>query len=256
MYTNRDLLQIAMKQSALDINGSAADFTLDKNVLITGGIGPCAKKYYSEPIGCTFISYGSNIVAATKEELKEIVSEYISLFKHYHCFGAPNIHWLDEKIKPLGYMSCFMSEYFLPDLNKLSRLDCSYELKVLESSDFDALYLPEWSNALSIERKELDILGVGAYDNGKLIGLAGCSADCEEMWQIGVDVLPEYRLKGIASALTSNLAVEILSRDKVPFYCCAWSNVRSAKNAVKSGFSPAWVELSVKPLNYIAEIIH
>ena len=79
-------------------------------------------------------------------------------------------------------------------------------------------------------RKELDVLGVGAYDNGKLIGLAGCSADCDDMWQIGVDVLPEYRRKGIASALTSNLAVEIIERGKVPFYCCAWSNIRSAKN--------------------------
>ena len=37
-----------------------------------------------------------------------------------------------------------------------------------------------------------------AYDNGKLIGLADCSADCETMVQIGVDVMPEYRRKGAA----------------------------------------------------------
>ena len=30
-------------------------------------------------------------------------------------------------------------------------------------------------------------------------------------------------------------AVEILEHDKVPFYCCAWSNIRSARNAIKSG---------------------
>ena len=28
------------------------------------------------------------------------------------------------------------------------------------------------------EGTETDVLGVGAYDNGKLVGLAGCSADC------------------------------------------------------------------------------
>ena len=105
-------------------------------------------------------------------------------------------------------------------------------------------------------RKELDVLGVGAYDNGKLIGLAGCSADCDDMWQIGVDVLPEYRRKGIASALTSNLAVEIIERGKVPFYCCAWSNIRSAKNAIRSGFMPAWVEMTVKPASMVAEMNH
>lgn len=72
------------------------------------------------------------------------------------------------------------------------------------------------------------------------------------MWQIGVDVLPEYRKKGIAAALTSRLAIEILERGKVPFYGSAWSNLRSARNAVKSGFSPAWVEMTVKPQDFIA----
>lgn len=88
----------------------------------------------------------------------------------------------------------------------------------MEQSDFRNLYKPEWSNALCEDRKELDVLGVGAYFQGELIGLAGCSADCDRMWQIGVDVLPEYRRKGIAAALTSHLAVEVMKRDKVPFY--------------------------------------
>lgn len=50
---------------------------------------------------------------------------------------------------------------------------------------------------------------MGAYCDGKLIGLAACSAYCDTMWQIGADVLPEYRRKGIASALTSRLAIEM-----------------------------------------------
>ena len=28
---------------------------------------------------------------------------------------------------------------------------------------------------------------------------------------------------------------------------CAWSNIPSARNAVRSGFVPSWVELTVKP---------
>ena len=97
-------------------------------------------------------------------------------------------------------------------------------------------------------------MGVGAYQDGRLIGLAGASADCEEMWQIGVDVLPEVRRQGVASALTSTLAQEILSRGKVPFYCCAWSNIKSARNAIRSGFRPAWAELTVKPREFVAKM--
>lgn len=74
------------------------------------------------------------------------------------------------------------------------------------------------------------------------------------MWQIGVDVLHDYRRQGIAASLTSNLAMEILERGKVPFYCCAWSNVRSARNAIKSGFVPSWVEMTIKPASVVDDM--
>ena len=98
------------------------------------------------------------------------------------------------------------------------------------------------------------MLGLGAYDGETLAGFAACSADCGGMWQIGVDVLPAYRRRGIAAALTSRLALEILARGKVPFYCAAWSNVKSVRNAVKSGFRPAWVELTAKPAAYVEKL--
>lgn len=100
----------------------------------------------------------------------------------------------------------------------------------------------------------LDVLAAAVYDNGKLAGLAGSSADCDTMWQIGIDVLPEYRRKGIASALTSRLALEVLDRGKVPFYCTAWSNIKSVRNAIKSGFKPAWVEVTAKSMDFVAEM--
>ena len=143
------------------------------------------------------------------------------------------------------------AEYFLPDVDALKELSCDYELKVLKQADFAELYVDKWSNALCEDRKQLDVLWVGAYDGDTLVGLAGCSADCDSMWQIGVDVLPEYRRKGIASAITSGLAIEILNRGKVHFYCCAWCNLKSARNAIKSGFRPAWAEMTVKSKEFV-----
>ncbi|MFU0827332.1 MAG: N-acetyltransferase domain-containing protein [Lachnoclostridium sp.] len=252
--TNKDILQVAMDQSAKDFNCKPEDFLLSHNVVVKSEIGPKAKSYYNEPIACCLVSYGNNIVASVKDEYREIVTEYINTFEFYQCFEMPNLHWLDERLAKKGQRVYFMSEYYLPDVDKLVALPCDYELRVLEMSDFSSLYKPEWLNALCEERKELDVLGIGAYDGDKLIGLAGCSADCDNMWQIGVDVLPDYRRKGIASALTSRLAIEILERGKVPFYCSAWSNIRSVRNAVKSGFIPAWVELSVKPQEFVAKM--
>ena len=69
-----------------------------------------------------------------------------------------------------------------------------------------------------------------------------------ELYLDSLAVLPEYRRQGIASALTNRLARETFARGKVPFYCAAWSNVRSVRNALASGFKPAWVEVTARPL--------
>lgn len=56
---------------------------------------------------------------------------------------------------------------------------------------------------------------------GELIVLSVSSADCEMMYQIGVNVLPKYRRKGIALAVTSMLALKVFALGKVLFYCAA-----------------------------------
>lgn len=253
-FTNKMIKDIAMQQSAFEANCEAGDFTRGENVITISKENPLARKYLKLPHVCNLISYGNNIVATISEEYREIVEKYISKYSVEHCFETPNMHVLNDAFQKFGYRVCFMAEYFLPDMQVLRELPCEYELRILEAGDFKDLYKPEWSNALCEKRKELDVLGVGAYQNGELIGLAACSADCDTMWQIGVDVLPEYRRKGIASAMTGRLALEILERGKVPFYCCAWSNIKSARNAIKSGFRPAWVEMTVKSAEMVDEM--
>ncbi len=253
IMTNEEILFTAMEQSAIDCNCAQEDFQAKENVVVPFRLCEKTRKYISEPTSGMLVSYGSNVVASVTDGVRDAVSEYIRTHDFYHCFETPCIYWLNDRLGKSGQKVCFMAEYYLPAVEKLSRRCCDYEMRILGQRDFEPLYLPEWSNALCASRKQLDVLGIGAYDGGKLIGLAGCSADCENMWQIGVDVLPEYRRMGIASALTGNLALEILERGKVPFYCSAWSNIRSVRNAVKSGFIPTWVEISLKPVSVTSE---
>ena len=216
---------------------------------------PKARKYVPLPLECDLVSYGNNVVAQVSERTKSAVSEYINKFDAYRCFETPQINLLNDLLAPFDLKVCFMAEYFLPDVTKLKELGCGYELRVLHKEDFADLYVKQWSNCLTFHDRERDLLAVGAYDNDKLIGLAGCSSDCEMMYQIGVDVLPKYRRKGIASAVTSKLALEILALGKVPFYCAAWSNIKSVRNAIKSGFRPAWVELTARNKEFVSELI-
>ena len=243
-----------MHQSAIDANCNELDFTRSDNVIVESVNNVEARKYLDLPFYCNLVSYGNNIVASVNTEIKEVVQAYVDKYKDYHCFETPNMHILNDELQKRNMRICHMAEYFLPDVKVLQPTACDYELKMLYPENFTDLYIEQWSNALCKKRNHLDVLGIGAYDGDKLIGLAACSADCDTMWQIGVDVDPTYRRQGIASALTSRLAVEILERGKVPFYCAAWSNIKSVRNAITSGFRPAWVEMTAKSNEFVAEM--
>ncbi|MBQ9121614.1 MAG: GNAT family N-acetyltransferase [Clostridia bacterium] len=252
--TNEQIMEIALRQSSYDCGCLPEDFLKQKNIITLSQKDTRARKYLPLPFACDMVSYGSNIVAQIDAPLRGAVEEYLRRVDVGHAFETPGIHILDTLLASYGYKVCFMAEYFLPDTKRLRVLDCPYEIRLLYPKDFDRLYTKEWSNALCEARKQLDVLAVGAYDEDRLIGLAGCSADCEEMYQIGVDVLPEYRRQGIAAALTTRLADEIFKLGKVPFYCAAWCNLKSVRNAIKCGFVPAWVELTARDIGFVNEM--
>ncbi len=254
--TNQIILQTALRQSAIDSGCRPEDFLKHENVTVLSAENPSARRYLQLPFDCDLVSYGNNIVASVSPELKEAVSGYINRFPAEHCFETPNLHVLSEILAPFDLQVCFMAEYFLPDVNKLQSLPCPFEVRMLSQKDFAPLYTADWSNALCERRKHLDVIGAGAYHNGELIGLAGASADCDTMWQIGIDVLPAYRQSGVGAALVSRLAAEILEKGIVPFYCAAWSNIKSVRCAYKSGFLPVWVELTAKSRAFVSSINH
>lgn len=247
--TAEEIYETAMRQSAIDLGCGRRDFLRDENVIVPLRSSPEARK--DRTFVCCLTSYGSNLVASVSEPCREPVADYIRRFPVAHCFETPNLYILDDALREKGMRVCFMAEYFLPEPGRLKALDCPYPMRLMAPDDFAPLYTGAWGNALSEKRKELDVLGVGAYNGGELVGLAACSADCESMWQIGVDVLPGFRRQGIASALTSCLALAILQKGKVPFYCAAWSNLGSVRNAIRSGFRPAWIELQANTAAFV-----
>ena len=243
--TLQDIRRIAMEQSAIDSGCSPEDFTAGEIRTCISRPHPDARKYLRLPLFCDFTSYGTGVViSACSEEIAALGRTYAEEHPYPNIYETPSLHALTDLFAPWQAKPFYMAEYFLPDPDLVPDLPCPLPTRLLTPDDFGPLYLPEWGNALVEKRKELDRLGVGAYDGDKLVGFAACSADCDSMWQIGIDVLPAYRRQGIAEALTSRLTKEILARDKVPFYCAAWSNIASVRNAITCGFRPAWVQIT------------
>ena len=100
--------------------------------------------------------------------------------------------------------------------------------------------------ALTFNKNFSDMLAVVALDGDNIMGMAGASEDSKTMWQIGIDVLPKYRGRGIGTNLVTLLKNEILRRGEIPFYGTVESHFHSQNIAVSSGFFPAWAELYSK----------
>lgn len=253
-FTYERILQIALAQSAIDLSCEPEDFGSGSNKVVISQPDPAARKYLELPFFCQIASYGNNAVASVSEAFAPFAEQYIGKHGEVHCFETPALLELDRELRKYGQTVCFMARYYLPVPELVQPRQCGLELRVMQKPDFEPYYLPAFSNAICAGHSERDVLAVGAFDGDRLAGLAGASADCDSMWQIGVDVLPDYRRQGIAPALTSRLALEILERGKVPFYCAAWSNIKSVRSAIRSGFRPAWAEMTAKPAAFVDEM--
>lgn len=93
-----------------------------------------------------------------------------------------------------------------------------------------------------------DRMIVMAFDGDTIMGMAGCSEDAPHWQQIGIDVLPEYRSRGIGSCLVTLLKNRIIEMGDIPFYGTAAANIQSQNIAIKSGFKLAWVETEAKKI--------
>ena len=243
---NNEILRIAMQQQAVDYNCSPDDFISNDNVVVISKENPKARAYLKLPFYCALTSFGNNIVASVHPEMVDFVSEYINDKKIEDCFTPPNLFTLNDELRKHGTQIAFCAQRPVPDINLIKPVSCIYELRNLRPVEYSDLYgKPEWSSVTgSGKRKHLDRTAIGAFDKDRLIGLVGSEESCETMWQIGIEVLPDYRGKGIAKALTAKISLEILSLGIVPFPGNRWANIRSLKTQLSCGYKPAWVEMT------------
>ncbi len=102
-----------------------------------------------------------------------------------------------------------------------------------------------FTNALGYGRypEMPDVVAVLATYKGERVGMAGASADCDTMWQVGIDTLPGYRKLGIGKALVGAVTGAIFKKGILPYYMTGVANIASRRTAISLGYRPVWVEL-------------
>jgi GNAT superfamily N-acetyltransferase len=119
-------------------------------------------------------------------------------------------------------------------------------IDVVEGKEVLNLYqYPGFERALSYrpDHERPDVAAAVARRAGTIVGIAGMSADCDAIWQIGIDVVEGARGAGIGRALVGQLTALAFRENRVPSYTADLANLRSHGLAVSLGFWPCWVEL-------------
>lgn len=245
MYKREQIREELKKQLAIELNCEPEDFSKKENI-ITIAKAREGRRIYSEQIPFfSMATLGENAVISADESMKEWLEKWSSDKRGVWLFEQPNIMELYEELKKCGKKLGQSHHMFLPDTG-LCNPQIDFDIAWFEKEDIQSLYgREEFSNALCDEYHEErpDMLAVGAMKGTDIIGLAGCSADTKLFWQIGIDVLPEYRGAGIGTKLVAALKDEIFRRGAIPFYGTGLSNIFSQNIAVNCGFYPAWVEM-------------
>jgi GNAT superfamily N-acetyltransferase len=246
MYKKTEILEIAKSQLALDYNCQLSDFEKEKNTIVEKNLMDGRRVYSNDGCFLKILCFGGRaIISATPIIIpwfeEELMGKDAAWFFEYRKLRA-----IDKKLEEFGHEIADVHHYYLPNINGPS-IDTITNVKWYESEEiFEFENDHRFREALAFDKNHMDMLAVAAFDGNNIMGMAGASADSKTMWQIGIDVLPEYRSCGIGKSLVILLKNEILKRGKIPFYGTVESHFHSQNIAIGAGFFPAWAELYSK----------
>lgn len=239
-------IKMAMEQLALDLACAPDDFLRQENTIVTYKQLEGRRVFSAEDYFIKIATFGRGAVVSANPKLQEWCKAFFGKYRGIDCFEHPVMCEIDEELIKYGKKLDVIYELYLPYNNYEYHLNESIKVRWFERGEIPSLYADtRFKNALlyDIHSHRPDVLAVAAYEGNQITGMAGASMDSRKLWQIGIDVLPEYRERGIAVHLVGLLAKEILARGCIPYYGTWCSNIASRNIAQKCGFFPAWVEM-------------
>lgn len=245
-----DYREILYNQLACDFSVAPSQIAGSENLFAISRFCEGRRIYRSDGCLLKVLCINSKIVISSPDEslLVWCRNEYEGTKGEWFCdFG--NLLKLQNGLQEYGYSIADCHHYYIPS-EKIVDVQWDVPVQWFERDQLERFRGDSrLSEALGNDINRPDVLAVAAIVDGELLGMAGASADSADMWQIGIDVIPEARNKGIATYLTCLLKNEVLRRGILPFYGTGESHIQSQKVAVKAGFMPAWWELYTKSAN-------
>lgn len=219
-----------MQHFSKQLSCNADDFLKDNNIVtLTKDV---TESFFS------MFCFGYAAVASVSECMYDWCNEFLSKHKGFRCFDGIQLVEISKELSNYNFsISC--GQAMLPDLSaKHFSPEIPYRTHLYEKHE-----LGELTDCSIVSVSEETEFVFAAFDNDNVIGAAPANIRSDSIYEIGIDVLPNYRRAGIASSLTSKLTDEILRRNKIPYATTAWSNIASRGVLQRCNYLPTWVRM-------------
>lgn len=237
------------RQLAIDFNCAPDDFERTENVLTLSALNEGRRMYSDEKYFFQMATMGGNAVLSADEALHPFLREFMADKAGHWLFEQEKLAVLESELNKYGYRLCRTHHMYLPRFDV--EVTGDFPIKWFNGrEEIEPFYGKGFYNALC-ERyleKRPDRTAVCAYDGDEIMGMAGCSEDAPHFLQIGVDVFPKYRGRGVGTYLALLMKNEIIKRGEMPVYGTAAANLHSRNIALNCGFRPAWVEIEAEKI--------
>ena len=180
------------------------------------------------------LAYRNCVVVCTSEDLYYKVRELLQNKNRDEIFELPLVYG--------------QTIHYVPNDNYINDVSVSlnYECEYLFDRDILSLGgLTGFENSLAFDEngststKAVCI----AKEKNKIIGAAGAAeSSVNGVWEIGVDVMEEYRNARLGTYLVRGLTKELLARNVIPFYSASVTNIGSQMVASRCDYIPFWVD--------------
>ena len=180
------------------------------------------------------LAYRNCVVVCASEDLYYKVREHLQgknrdeIFEFPLVYGqtihyVPDDNYTKDEAKSSGYQCKYLFDRDILDLTGLTGFENSLAFDENGSTSTKAVYI--------------------ARDKNRIIGVAGAAESLVNgVWEIGIDVMEEYRNARLGTYLVRGLTKELLERNIIPFYSASITNIGSQMVASRCDYIPFWVD--------------